>query len=307
MFDRRRLLWATGSLLLAGAASGVGYVANRMVARRDPDPPDHPRHHGVPCEDVTFLARDGTLLRGWWMLTSSSHPTIVVAPGQGGSADGDVPAAVRLARHGFNVLLFDFRGHGRSAGEMVTFGYGEVLDLRGALDWLEQRGIHRAGVLGFSMGGAVAITTAALDARVGAVVADSPFARLHTVLASGMQSVGFPPLLATWVARLAILWVDVTRDVALEVAEPARWAHAVKAPLLIVQSGRDRFIPPSEARLLQELVPAPCELWCVPEADHREAERLRPDEYWARVTGWFRQFLCSNEQNISRGGKSNGP
>jgi len=216
---------------------------------------------------------------------------VVVAPGQAGSADGDVPAAVRLAQHGFNVLLFDFRAHGRSAGEVVTLGYGEVLDLRGALDWLEQRGIRRPGVLGFSLGGAVAITTAALDARVGAVVADCPFARLHTVITMGLSQAGFPRPIASRVARLLILWVDVSRDIALEVAEPARWAHAVKAPLLIVQAGRDRFVPASEARWLCEQVPTPCELWCVPEADHREAARLRPDEYWKQVTGWFERFL----------------
>ncbi len=287
----RRSLWIAGAAALIGAVGGVSHAASRMTARRRPDPPDHPRHYGVAWEDVAFPARDGTLLRGWWMPVSPSRPTIVVAPGQAGSADSDVPAAVRLAEHNFNVLLFDFRGHGRSAGEMVTFGYGEVLDLRGVLDWLEQRGIRRPGVLGFSMGGAVAITTAALDPRVGAVVADCPFARLHTVITMGLSQAGFPRPIASRVARLLILWVDTTRDIALEVAEPARWAPAVKAPLLIIQAGRDRFVPASETRWLCELVPTPCEVWRVPEADHREAERLRPDEYWARLTSWFEQSL----------------
>ncbi len=285
--------------VLVGALAwvgGTGYIAHRMTARREPDPPDRPDHHGVACEDVAFPARDGTLLRGWWLPASPGAPTVVVAPGQAGSADGDVGAAVRLAQEGFNVLLFDFRAHGRSAGERVTLGYGEVFDLRGALDWLAERGIVRAGVLGFSMGGAVAITTAALDARVGAVVADCPFVRVRTVLAAGLRSVGLPAWMASWAARQALLWADLTLDVALEVAEPARWASAVRAPLLVVQAGRDRFVPAEEIRWLREAVPAPCEVWCVAEADHREAMWLYPEVYWERVSGWFRRHLSRGKE-----------
>ncbi|MDQ7028899.1 MAG: alpha/beta fold hydrolase [Ardenticatenia bacterium] len=279
---------------LVGGVAWMGsgaYVAHRMTARRPPDPPDHPDRYGVSCEDVAFPARDGTLLRGWWLLSEAGAPTVIVAPGQAGSADGDVRAAARLAKAGFNVLLFDFRAHGRSAGERVTFGYGEVLDMCGALDWLAEKGIARAGVLGFSMGGAVAITTSVYDARIGAVVADSPFVRLHTVLAAGLHEAGVPRRMASWLARWAILWADMALDIALEVAEPARWAPAVRTPVLVIQAGRDRFVPVEEIRWFREQVTGTCEVWCVPVADHREAERVDPEAYWARVMGWFNDHL----------------
>lgn len=42
---------------------------------------------------------------------------------------------------GYNVLLFDFRGHGGSDPRPTTIGPKEVLDVRAALDWLEAKGV----------------------------------------------------------------------------------------------------------------------------------------------------------------------
>jgi dienelactone hydrolase len=60
----------------------------------------------------------------------------------------------------------------------MEFGWGHEQDVSAAVSWvLERPGIERVGLYGLSMGGEVALTTAALDPRVDAVVAEGASAR----------------------------------------------------------------------------------------------------------------------------------
>lgn len=268
------------------------YVAQEITGRRTPDPVRHSSRYNLQGDPVRFPARDGTGLRGWWLPADTPRGTIVFAHGQSGSLDGDYHLAPPFVTRGFNVLMFDFRAHGRSAGTHVTFGAGEVLDLRGALYWLAQeQNVERAGALGFSMGGAVALTTAAHDRRIAAVVADCPFFRLHTVIVAGLRRRGVPALIAHPLAALALKIASMAVGTALEVAEPARWATRVRAPVLLVAAGDDRFIPRHETQALYRELPASSDLWIVPDIDHREAYRTHPDAYVERVAGWFETHL----------------
>ncbi len=73
----------------------------------------------------------------------------------------------------FDMITFDFRGHGKSEG-YSTCGGDEVLDLLAAVQYARQVGYRRIVVLGAGMGGTVAIREAALFRNVDAVVAVSP-------------------------------------------------------------------------------------------------------------------------------------
>jgi hemolysin activation/secretion protein/fermentation-respiration switch protein FrsA (DUF1100 family) len=73
----------------------------------------------------------------------------------------------------FDVITFDFRGHGKSEG-YSTCGGDEVLDLLAAVQYARQVGYRRIAVLGVGMGGTVAIREAALFRNVDAVAVVSP-------------------------------------------------------------------------------------------------------------------------------------
>src|SRR5262249_48832020 len=148
-----------------------------------PDPPDRPDNYGISYEEVHFTSRDMVKLFGWWIPARKPIGTIVMCHGQEGSMDGDTKQMVPLHDAGFNVFMFDFRAHGQSDGECVSMGMYEKEDLLGALDYLaEQRHVDKVGVLGFSMGAAVALITAALSERICVVVADSSFGQLKNTL-----------------------------------------------------------------------------------------------------------------------------
>ncbi len=131
------------------------------------------------AQRMTFHAADGTELAGWYT-PSTNGATVIVLAGAGSTrADVGAQSAV-LARHGYGVLAFDARGTGESGGHPHLWGWGGELDAFAALDYLvSMPGVdpNRIGMLGESMGGEVAITAAASDGRIRAVVAEGATAR----------------------------------------------------------------------------------------------------------------------------------
>ena len=102
---------------------------------------------------------------------------VVLVHGGGGSRDGLKLHAEMLVAHGYGVLLYDERGRGASGGRSNAFGWDWSQDVETAVTYLERQGVHHVGVLGLSTGAEVALTAAAEDHRIAAVVADGTEAR----------------------------------------------------------------------------------------------------------------------------------
>ena len=107
-------------------------------------------------------------------------PAVILCHPQPLVSDMDDPLIVRLAsalaEAGMATLRFNFRGVTPSSGA-TTDGRLEPLDVGGAVAWLLTRPEvdgRRVALVGHAFGAWVALTYAAIDARVGAVVAVSP-------------------------------------------------------------------------------------------------------------------------------------
>jgi alpha-beta hydrolase superfamily lysophospholipase len=261
------------------------------MRRRKPDVPDHPLLHRMPCEEVNFDSRGGIKLGGWWIPAPNPRGTVILCSGQNGSMDKDVPQAVPLHQAGFNVLMFDFRAHGRSEGKHVTLGLLEPLDLLGAIDDLAaKRNIERVGVMGFSMGAGVALLAAARDRRIAALAADGAYPRLSALMASRIRMAGIPGPLAYGLAWLT-LFAGSIRLHRLYRASPIRSAGQIVSPVLLIHGDLDPFVSSREIETLAGRIAGPVELWHVADAGHREAFDKHPDEYNRRVVEWFERHL----------------
>jgi pimeloyl-ACP methyl ester carboxylesterase len=84
--------------------------------------------------------------------------------------------AIRLARAGFHVLRFDYRGCGDSAGEAESFDLAAwVEDLQAAADELKDRtGVGRVAFVGLRLGGTVALLAGVRRRDVEALVLWEP-------------------------------------------------------------------------------------------------------------------------------------
>ena len=151
-----------------------------------------PDEYGLQFEPVEFKAMDGLTLRGVWIPASSSDKAVIILHGHGGSYDFDLYRTPALHEVGFNVLLFDFRAHGRSEGKRMTFGYEERRDVLGAIEFLHRRGIQHIGLLGFSYGGIVSMLVTPDCPDVKAVITDGGPARMRTAIAATRGGDGIP-------------------------------------------------------------------------------------------------------------------
>jgi uncharacterized protein len=284
------LLFFAIPLLLVGAIAWLG--SNYLLARRPPDEADSPKNHELTAEAAEFQSGDGVTLRGWYISAENSVKTIIVCSGANGSLDADVHVAPWLHEAGYNVLLFNWRAHGDSDGEVVTLGFNERYDLIAAVQFAKSKGAERVGVLGFSMGGSVAIATAAVYEDINAIVADSPFVFVLSAIAGGLIERGVHEGLAFLLARLFVTTACLRTQLNLYDIDLARWINRVAPrPLLLIFGEQDVIVPPSEVDLLFARAGDPKEVWRVPAAAHRNIHTLQPVEYRRRICEFFEKNL----------------
>jgi pimeloyl-ACP methyl ester carboxylesterase len=130
----------------------------------DPGPPALP-----DGEPVTVPAPDGIQLAG---LRYGDGPTAVVLAHQRGGAKEDWTSfATAVADAGHTALAIDLRGYGGSPGERDT---DLDVDLAGAVAWLRDSGAAEVVLVGASMGGTAAVTTAVREEVAGVVSLSAP-------------------------------------------------------------------------------------------------------------------------------------
>ena len=76
-----------------------------------------PFETGVRWEDVAIAAEDGSTMAGWLLLVEEDAPSVLACGGYRGRRSDLLGISSALWRAGFNVLLFDYRGHGDRSAE----------------------------------------------------------------------------------------------------------------------------------------------------------------------------------------------
>lgn len=139
---------------------------------------------GIPYEDATFASADGTALHGWFVPRQNASSVILVCHGNGGNVTHRVGIMLGLSRIADAVVLvFDYRGYGKSQGRPNEPGI--LADARAARAWLAKRmNVPESQIVlyGESLGGAVAVDLAAKDGAK-ALILDSTFSSIPDVAA----------------------------------------------------------------------------------------------------------------------------
>lgn len=282
------------SLLFAAFLLSAYLLAQTLVRRVPPSPPESPERYGLASESVQFVSRDGLRIDAWWIpAAQATKRTVIICHGREGSRERELPHAHSLHKAGFNVLMFDFRAHGRSEGQHVTFGMYEKDDLLGALDFLAAQGIQQAGVLGFSMGATTAIIAAAVTDRIAAIVAEGAVARLKMTLARRLRRYGVPLPLGWLLSAWALVFATTITRGRVDQADAIRWIPHVRAPILLIHGAADDLISAAEVAELSERCGVQAVLWQVAGAAHHEAAQVAGAAFEQRVIAWFEQHLPS--------------
>ncbi len=271
-------------------------VINRLVLFPRVVGPRTPQDLNMAYEEVWFPARDGLKLHGWFIPAPSEggvtpkNITIIAGHGHTSNKEPDLEYASFFYRAGYNVFMFDFRGHGQSEGPRGTsLGYWERLDVHGAVDWLLGRGQTLFAAFGISMGAAIMIMGAAENPFIRAVVADSPYAHLRYSIAAEINNAYHIPM---WLARplSRYAWAIFARYHGLPAgqANPADYVAALAPrPLFIIHGESDQLTRVENAYILFEMAGWPRELWTQPGVTHAQSFIVFGKEYEQRVLAFL--------------------
>ncbi|HEX8036209.1 MAG TPA: CocE/NonD family hydrolase [Ktedonobacterales bacterium] len=206
-----------------------------------------------------------------------------------------LPWARFLYAANFNVLLYDSRGCGASAGWRIGVGASEPDDIVGATRFL--LGYHgltnkRFGVLGVSLGAGDVLLAAARDPSLLTVIADSPWADERPQL-DRMATLPLGPLAIPALPYEPAL-VDALAGARLEDANPAEAAARI-APraLLIITSADDHnatTAPADQARIFAAAA-QPKQRWVAPSGGHAGAYFAHTNEYQQRMLAFIVEYV----------------
>jgi len=219
------------------------------VAFRDPD--------GVPIEvahrweDLPALADaepvqvpgHGVSLGGYFFKPQAGqppHPALILLHGFAGHAHTLAGLARRCAANGYAALALSLRGWLGSEGENDQ-GLRQPLDVLAAIDWLAKRPLvdrHRIGLVGASMGGQVALLTAAHKPPIRAVAAYFP-----------------PTDLVRWreaVPAMRDYLDDLCGPEGLPVRSPILRVAQIDVPVLLIHGTRDENVPVDQTLAMAE-------------------------------------------------------
>jgi pimeloyl-ACP methyl ester carboxylesterase len=253
-----------------------------------------PADRALSFRDATFRTRDGVALSGWY-IPSRNGAAIALLHGAGSTRSNVLEHAVVLARHGYGVLLYDARGHGRSGGRAMDFGWYGDQDVRAAVSYLQRAADvddRRIAVVGLSMGGEEAIGASATDPRIKAVVAEGATNRVPEDKAWLSDEFGWRGTVQHGIEWLVYNTADLLTSAEQPIALPDAVAKAAPRPVLLIEAAE----VPDEARaghFIQAGSPDTVQIWVARNAGHTDALDVHPHEWERRVTKFLEDALAA--------------
>ena len=192
-----------------------------------------PGDRGMAWQEIEISAADGTRLHGWYISAEAARGTVLFFHGNAGNISHRLESISIFHDLGLDVVIFDYRGYGRSEGRPTEAGLHR--DAVAAAEWVyESLGADPARTVYFgrSLGGALA-AYAASDRPPAALILESTFTSAEDLAAD---------LYPVYPARLLTRLEYATAD----------YLHGVERPVLVVHSPDDEIIPFRHAEGLLE-------------------------------------------------------
>jgi len=207
---------------------------------------------GLNFEDAWFEALDGTKLHGWYLPQLQPRAVVLFAHGNAGNlSDRADILDVLVNQLKLSVLIFDYRGYGRSQGTPSEAGV--LSDGRAARQWLAERaGIGESEIvlMGESLGGAVMVDLAAKDGAR-ALILENTFSSLPEV-----ASFHYPWLPAKTLMRTRFNSLAKIGD--------------FHGPLIQIHGDADTIVPFQLAKRLFDAANEPKQLVVITGGDHND-------------------------------------
>lgn len=269
-------LLATATLLASGC---IGLEQRERELTFRPSHAEASWYSGLPSgvRELTLPveARPGAphIHAWWWPDDDPRAPVVFYLHGARWNLTGNLSRIAQLRQFGFSVFAIDYRGFGKSDGDLPSEAT-VYEDARVGWGWIlaHEADPARRFIYGHSLGGAVAVDLAASlgTGRDGArgLILESTFTNFadmaHEItgglIPSAMLSQKFDSL-----AKIA----------------------QVRMPVLVVHGQDDRYVPPRFSEALYEAAPTPKRLLLVPNGSHNNSLIVGGPEYQQVLADFF--------------------
>jgi uncharacterized protein len=203
-----------------------------------------PESYGMRSDTLTVALENGLILRGYFLHANLPKPkaTIIMVHGIGGFKEGFLGYSKVLVDSGYNVILYDQRGHGKSDGKYCTFGFYEKYDISKFVDIAEVKYPKLpVGIQGASLGGAVALQALAIEKRLRFGIIESTFHRLEDIVMEYGQD--YFKFKSRWLAQRVLSKSAAIANYKPFDIKPIEAAAQIEQPMLVIHGDKDTKIP----------------------------------------------------------------
>lgn len=279
----RRIACGLGvvAMLYVAACAYMWAMQKQIVFLPSPIFQTTPDRLGMKFEELRIAVGGGTdkaELHGWWIPSDKTDAaTLFYLHGNYRNIANNLEHTLRLHNLGYNVLLVDYRGFGKSTGKPSE--ENAYRDAEAAWQYLlKVRNIKpsKAFIYGHSLGGSIAVDLAAHHPEAAGVITESTFTSMQ---AMGEIEYGFLPV------RLLI---NQRFDTLEKIKQ-------LKIPLLMIHGTWDKKVPVEMAKQLYAAVPQPKSLLLIEGGEHNNSGTIGWVEYRDALSDFVSKYSGSEQ------------
>ena len=240
---------------------------------------------------------DGVKLHGIYIKNKNfSGSYIILCHPYGASAEYMAHYAEHYYELGFNILLADARGHGKSEGDYIGMGWVDRFDIISWVDFIDEKDKDaRIVIHGLGMGGAAALAASGeeLPDNVRVIINDSGYSSVNELfkfqLKEKFSLPSFPIL------KLLSFYTEKKAGWSFDEADFLGAVQKSDTPTLFIHGGCDESVPLKQGNVLYDACTAKKRQIIMTSANFGQCEQNSPDKYWGEID----RFLLNNLGQIS--------
>ena len=252
-------------------------------------------YDGLEKEDYTVESFDGYVLHAQFLRNPApSEKYVIISHGYTDNRFGSLKYGKIYLDLGYNLVIYDLRGHGLNAPTFCTYSIRERRDLAAMIADTKKRHPDAVtlGLHGESLGAATSVAVLEFKPPVDFVVADCGFAEIVPVLKGAMKGMKMP----AWLAELGGIAAKVRYGYGFNEMRPIDSLAGNTIPMLFIHGAADTFITPDHSRRMQAATAGESELRLIDGAPHAASVLTAPGLYAEYVAA----FLEKVESGMAR-------
>ncbi|GAB3255089.1 hypothetical protein GCM10027347_15910 [Larkinella harenae] len=249
----------------------------------------------IPFETIRLTNEYNQRLEGWYIPVEQARGTVILCHGHASSKAKVLCEMDYFHQLGYNTLLFDFRAHGNSEGNICTIGYRETNDLKAAYDFVVRGGEKNIILWGVSMGAATILKAIPEhDLKPSRVILECPFATLYDAVQGRLRSMHIP---AHPASELLLLWGGMQRGISTYKFRPSDYARQLSMPVLLNWGTKDPRVLRHETDAIFENLGTKRKQLIVFENSGHQSYCTQEPEKWQTAVRSFLQVQPSTKAN----------